>query len=276
MNIRKIIFISIILILYFISCNKNKSIETLEIEPNDNFEYAQFIDNDTIINGNFNNGVDIDYFKIHPTNGFIMNAILSVRNNLKFKIIDNTKTNIIFDIDTENILNYNGEIKIEDFIFYDDEYYLVLESEVEGKYKLKFSFNSKINFNKESEDNNSFNTADTIEYPNQKVYGYFIQNTNIYNNIQNNIKENLSKTNLIDIDMYKIINSTDINSEILIRTHYSDDIEILIFDKNKNFIKKSLNKIEINFNSKEEYFIALAYYNNKYIVDKYTIYYKFN
>ncbi|MBW5377133.1 DNA-binding protein, partial [Brachyspira pilosicoli] len=75
---------NIILIFTFIlsiSCSRNNNTTTVnEIEPNDNEEYAQFIESDISLKGSFNID-DIDYYHIKPTNGFIMNFGLYANND---------------------------------------------------------------------------------------------------------------------------------------------------------------------------------------------------
>ena len=77
--IKNIILIFMLILL--ISCNRNNNTNTVnEIEPNDNEEYAQFIESDISLKGSVKID-DIDYYHIKPTNGFIMNFGLYANNN---------------------------------------------------------------------------------------------------------------------------------------------------------------------------------------------------
>ena len=73
-----------------------------------------------------------------------------------------------------------------------------------------------------------------------------------------------------------IENKTDIDSSINIILEYKKDIDIILFDKDYNYIKKAKNKLILDFKSEDKYYIALMFYGEKYFIDRYSLYYEFN
>lgn len=286
LKINKII-ICFLIALFLFACSKaNKDItERDEIEPNDSHEYAQFIDSNILIKANLD-FEDIDYYKISPTNGFIMDFSIKAENyfdNIIFEILDNDAKKILFKIETKDILNYHGIIEMKDLILNENGFLFKLTSDKleenkKIKYDISFNFKNEYNFKNERENNDNFNKANIIDYPNQIIYGYFIKNYNgdINNNIDENIKPYLKNENIIDIDFYLIENETDINSSINIILEYKKDIDMILFDKDYNYIKESKNKLSIDFKSGQKYYIALIFYGDKYLIDRYKLYYNFN
>lgn len=286
LKINKII-ICFLIALFLFACSKaNRDItERDEIEPNDSHEYAQFIDSNILIKANLD-FEDIDYYKISPTNGFIMDFSIKAENyfdNIIFEILDNDAKKILFKIETKDILNYHGIIEMKDLILNENGFLFKLTSDKleenkKIKYDISFNFKNEYNFKNERENNDNFNKANIIDYPNQIIYGYFIKNYNgdINNNIDENIKPYLKNENIIDIDFYLIENKTDINSSINIILEYKKDIDIILFDKDYNYIKESKNKLYTDFKSGQKYYIALIFYGDKYLIDRYKLYYDFN
>lgn len=286
LKINKII-ISFLIALFLFACSKaNRDItERDEIEPNDSHEYAQFIDSNILIKANLD-FEDIDYYKISPTNGFIMDFSIKAENyfdNIIFEILDNDAKKILFKIETKDILNYHGIIEMKDLILNENGFLFKLTSDKleenkKIKYDISFNFKNEYNFKNERENNDNFNKANIIDYPNQIIYGYFIKNYNgdINNNIDENIKPYLKNENIIDIDFYLIENETDINSSINIILEYKKDIDMILFDKDYNYIKESKNKLYTDFKSGQKYYIALIFYGEKYLIDRYKLYYNFN
>lgn len=286
LKINKII-ICFLIALFLFACSKaNRDItERDEIEPNDSHEYAQFIDSNILIKANLD-FEDIDYYKISPTNGFIMDFSIKAENyfdNIIFEILDNDAKKILFKIETKDILNYHGIIEMKDLILNENGFLFKLTSDKleenkKIKYDISFNFKNEYNFKNERENNDNFNKANIIDYPNQIIYGYFIKNYNgdINNNIDENIKPYLKSENIIDIDFYLIENETDINSSINIILEYKKDIDMILFDKDYNYIKESKNKLYIDFKSGQKYYIALIFYGDKYLIDRYKLYYDFN
>ena len=286
LKINKII-ICFLIALFLFACSKaNKDItERNEIEPNDSHEYAQFIDSNILIKANLD-FEDIDYYKISPTNGFIMDFSIKAENyfdNIIFEILDNEAKKILFKIETKDILNYHGIIEMKDLILNENGFLFKLTSDKleenkKIKYDISFNFKNEYNFKNERENNDNFNKANIIDYPNQIIYGYFIKNYNgdINNNIDENIKPYLKNENIIDIDFYLMKNETDINSSINIILEYKKDIDIILFDKDYNYIKESKNKLSTDFKSGQKYYIALIFYGDKYLIDRYKLYYDFN
>ena len=286
LKINKII-ICFLIALFLFACSKaNRDItERDEIEPNDSHEYAQFIDSNILIKANLD-FEDIDYYKISPTNGFIMDFSIKAENyfdNIIFEILDNEAKKILFKIETKDILNYHGIIEMKDLILNENGFLFKLTSDKleenkKIKYDISFNFKNEYNFKNERENNDNFNKANIIDYPNQIIYGYFIKNYNgdIYNNIDENIKPYLKNENIIDIDFYLIENETDINSSINIILEYKKDIDMILFDKDYNYIKESKNKLYTDFKSGQKYYIALIFYGDKYLIDRYKLYYDFN
>ena len=286
LKINKII-ICFLIALFLFACSKaNRDItERDEIEPNDSHEYAQFIDSNILIKANLD-FEDIDYYKISPTNGFIMDFSIKAENyfdNIIFEILDNEAKKILFKIETKDILNYHGIIEMKDLILNENGFLFKLTSDKleenkKIKYDISFNFKNEYNFKNERENNDNFNKANIIDYPNQIIYGYFIKNYNgdIYNNIDENIKPYLKNENIIDIDFYLIENETDINSSINIILEYKKDIDMILFDKDYNYIKESKNKLYTDFKSGQKYYIALIFYGDKYLIDRYKLYYNFN
>ena len=286
LKINKII-ICFLIALFLFACSKaNRDItERNEIEPNDSHEYAQFIDSNILIKANLD-FEDIDYYKISPTNGFIMDFSIKALNyfdNIIFEILDNDAKKILFKIETKDILNYHGIIEMKDLILNENGFLFKLTSDKleenkKIKYDISFNFKNEYNFKNEIENNDNFNKANIIDYPNQIIYGYFIKNYNgdINNNIDENIKPYLKSENIIDIDFYLIENETDINSSINIILEYKKDIDMILFDKDYNYIKESKNKLSTDFKSGQKYYIALIFYGEKYLIDRYKLYYDFN
>ena len=286
LKINKII-ICFLIALFLFACSKaNRDItERDEIEPNDSHEYAQFIDSNILIKANLD-FEDIDYYKISPTNGFIMDFSIKAENyfdNIIFEILDNDAKKILFKIETKDILNYHGIIEMKDLILNENGFLFKLTSDKleenkKIKYDISFNFKNEYNFKNERENNDNFNKANIIDYPNQIIYGYFIKNYNgdINNNIEENIKPYLKSENIIDIDFYLIENETDINSSINIILEYKKDIDMILFDKDYNYIKESKNKLSTDFKSGQKYYIALIFYGDKYLIDRYKLYYDFN
>lgn len=286
LKINKII-ICFLIALFLFACSKaNRDItERDEIEPNDSHEYAQFIDSNILIKANLD-FEDIDYYKISPTNGFIMDFSIKAENyfdNIIFEILDNDAKKILFKIETKDILNYHGIIEMKYLILNENGFLFKLTSDKleenkKIKYDISFNFKNEYNFKNERENNDNFNKANIIDYPNQIIYGYFIKNYNgdINNNIDENIKPYLKNENIIDIDFYLIENETDINSSINIILEYKKDIDMILFDKDYNYIKESKNKLYTDFKSGQKYYIALIFYGDKYLIDRYKLYYDFN
>lgn len=286
LKINKII-ICFLIALFLFACSKaNRDItERDEIEPNDSHEYAQFIDSNILIKSNLD-FEDIDYYKISPTNGFIMDFSIKAENyfdNIIFEILDNEAKKILFKIETKDILNYHGIIEMKDLILNENGFLFKLTSDKleenkKIKYDISFNFKNEYNFKNERENNDNFNKANIIDYPNQIIYGYFIKNYNgdINNNIDENIKSYLKNENIIDIDFYLMKNETDINSSINIILEYKKDIDMILFDKDYNYIKESKNKLYTDFKSGQKYYIALIFYGEKYLIDRYKLYYDFN
>ena len=286
LKINKII-ICFLIALFLFACSKaNRDItERDEIEPNDSHEYAQFIDSNILIKANLD-FEDIDYYKISPTNGFIMDFSIKADNyfdNIIFEILDNEAKKILFKIETKDILNYHGIIEMKDLILNENGFLFKLTSDKleenkKIKYDISFNFKNEYDFKNERENNDNFNKANIIDYPNQIIYGYFIKNYNgdINNNIDENIKPYLKSENIIDIDFYLIENETDINSSINIILEYKKDIDMILFDKDYNYIKESKNKLYTDFKSGQKYYIALIFYGDKYLIDRYKLYYDFN
>lgn len=286
LKINKIIICFLIALFLFACSKSNRDItERNEIEPNDSHEYAQFIDSNILIKANLD-FEDIDYYKISPTNGFIMDFSIKAENyfdNIIFEILDNEAKKILFKIETKDILNYHGIIEMKDLILNENGFLFKLTSDKleenkKIKYDISFNFKNEYNFKNEIENNDNFNKANIIDYPNQIIYGYFIKNYNgdINNNIDENIKPYLKSENIIDIDFYLMKNETDINSSINIILEYKKDIDMILFDKDYNYIKESKNKLSTDFNSEQKYYIALIFYGDKYLIDRYKLYYDFN
>ena len=274
---KTIIFLLIILIIF--SCNKNNIIERNEIEPNDTPEYAQFVDSNILIKANLKSE-DIDYYNISPTNGFIMDFSIKAknRNNINLEILDENAKKSLFKIETKDILNYNGKIEMKYLILREDKFFFKLTSEEKNEFDYNISFNFKNEYtNKtETEINDNFQSANIIDYPKQIIYGYFLKNYNEKIAIDEKIKPYLKNENIIDIDFYLIENKTDIDSSINIILEYKRDIDIILFDKYYNYIKKAKNKLSADFKSEDKYYIALAFYGEKYSIDRYSLYYEFN
>ena len=286
LKINKIIICFLIALFLFACSKSNRDITGRdEIEPNDSHEYAQFIDSNILIKANLD-FEDIDYYKISPTNGFIMDFSIKAENyfdNIIFEILDNDAKKILFKIETKDILNYHGIIEMKDLILNENGFLFKLTSDKleenkKIKYDISFNFKNEYNFKNERENNDNFNKANIIDYPNQIIYGYFIKNYNgdINNNIDENIKPYLKNENIIDIDFYLIENETDINSSINIILEYKKDIDMILFDKDYNYIKESKNKLYTDFKSGQKYYIALIFYGDKYLIDRYKLYYDFN
>ena len=275
----KKLYITIFLLIIF-SCNKNNIIERNEIERNDNPEYAQFVDFDILIKAKLSSE-DIDYYNISPTNGFIMDFSIKAENhnNINLEILDENAEKSLFKINTKDILNYNGKIEMKDLILREGKFFFKLTSEEarnEFNYNISFNFKNEYINKTETEINDNFQSANTIDYPKQIIYGYFLKNYNEKINIDENIKPYLKNENIIDIDFYSIENKTDIDSSINIILEYKKDIDIILFDKDYNYIKKTKNKLSADFKSEEKYYIALTFYGEKYLIDRYSLYYDFD
>lgn len=247
-----------------------------EIEPNDTLEYSQFIDTDTHINGSFNDSNDIDYYHISPTNGFAMDFAVSVYNrnaNIRLELLGSNS--ILFKLNSKDILDYNSAINLDDVFFNENDYFLKLESDTEAKYELKFIFKNNIIVNNETEPNDILSNADDIDSPNELIYGYFIKNSPAIT-IDSYIKPYIKTYNIVDIDCYKIENSTDIDTSINIILNDAEDIDIVLFDENFNYIKSSKDRASLNFLHNQTYYAVLICYGDKYTAKRYSIHYEFN
>ncbi len=289
MHLKKLYIKELIFIIFLLTtCSYDKNnivIEKNEIEPNDSPEYAQFIDSDVLIKASLDLE-DTDYYNISPTNGFIMDFSIKTVNyvnniNIILEILDENFEKSLFKINTKDILNYNGKIEMKDLILNQKRLFLKLTSEgelkdktYETRYDISFNFKNEYLYKNENEINDNFNEANIIDYPNQIIYGYFFKNYNT--NINENIKPYLKNDNIIDIDFYSIENTTDIDSSINIITKYKKDIDIILFDKDYNYIKEAKNKLTADFKSEDKYYIALIFYGEKYLIDRYSLYYNFN
>lgn len=278
-RLKKTIILLLIILIIF-SCDKNNAIERKEIEPNDNPQYAQFVDSNILIKAKLSSE-DIDYYNISPTNGFIMDFSIKAesRNNINLEILDENAEKTLFKINTKDILNYNGKIEMKDLILRGYKFFFKLlceESKNEFNYNISFNFKNEYMNKTETEINDSFESANTIDYPKQIIYGYFLKNYDSKIEIDENIKPYLKNENVIDIDFYSIENKTDIDASINIILEYKKDIDIILFDKDYNYIKKTKNKLSTDFKSEDKYYIALAFYGDKYSIDRYSLYYEFN
>lgn len=268
----------IILLLVILSCRNNRenniiSVNRDEIEPNDSFEYSQFIDTSTSINAGFQSDEDIDYYQIKPTNASVMNlTVYANKLDINLTLMSSSNSNVI-NINTKDIENYRGFIELKDFMFYDDTYFLKLSSDKEGKYDLRFDLKNDYFPSNEIEPNNNINAANTINYPNELVYGYFLYNDF---NIDENIKPYIKNSDITDIDFYEIRNDTDINTSINIILEYSKDIDMLLFDENYNYIKRGISRLSTSFEAGSKYYIALVCFGSKSMIERYTLHYEFN
>ena len=249
---------NIILIFTFIlsiSCSRNNNTTTVnEIEPNDNEEYAQFIESDISLKGSFNID-DIDYYHIKPTNGFIMNFGLYANNdsNIVLEFYNKENRDIVFRVETKNAKNYFGNIELKNILLNEKEYLLKLTSEDNIDYNLKLNFSDDYKYKNGNEYNDNILYAEEIEYPNQKINGFFIKKDLV---LDEKIKPYLKNYNIIE---------------------YKEDIEIILFDENYNYIRKEINKIDnISFSKNKEYYIALVYYGDKYLIEQYILHYEFS
>ncbi|WP_157151857.1 DNA-binding protein [Brachyspira sp. SAP_772] len=267
--------ILILMLILLISCNRNNNTSTVnEIEPNDNEEYAQFIESDISLKGSLIID-DIDYYHIKPTNGFIMNFGLYANNdsNIVLEFYNKENKDILFKIETQKAKDYFGNIELKNIVLKQNEYLLKLTSEDEIDYNLKLNFSDDYKYKNEYNNNNIF-YAEEIGYPNQKINGFFIKKDLVLDEV---LKPYLKNYNIIDIDFYRIKNETDIDSYINIILEYKEDIEIILFDENHNYIRKAVNRIDnINFSKNREYYIALIYYGEKYLIEQYILYYEFS
>lgn len=266
-----------------LSCSNNTNENTTsniiskdEIEPNNTIEYSQFIDADTHINASFNNSSDIDYYHISPTNGFAMDFSISIANKdaaVQLELFNSNNTSL--KLNTKDILNYDSIINLKDILFEDSNYFLKLNSDLESKYELKFTFKNNFIVNNEKEPNNTLSSSDYIKSPNEHVYGYFIKSSSNIT-IDEILKPYIKPQNIVDIDCYKIENPTDINTSIDIILHDADNADMILFDENFNYLKYGNNNISSDFQSGKVYYIALICYGDKSITKRYSIHYKFN
>ncbi len=164
LKINKIIICFLIALFLFACSKSNKDItERDEIEPNDSHEYAQFIDSNILIKANLD-FEDIDYYKISPTNGFIMDFSIKAENyfdNIIFEILDNDAKKILFKIETKDILNSHGIIEMKDLILNENGFLFKLTSDKlevnrKIKYDISFNFKNEYNFKNERENNDNF------------------------------------------------------------------------------------------------------------------------
>lgn len=274
-----LLFIAVLII----SCSNNTAesdasniISKNEIEPNNSIEYSQFIDTDTHINAGFNDLNDIDYYHISPTNGFAMDFYISIANkNADVQLELLNANNTLFKFNTKDILDYNSVLNLKDILLEETNYFLKLNSDLESKYELKFIFKNNIVINNEKEPNDALNNADSINSPNDPIYGYFIKSDSDIA-IDDILKPYIKTQNIIDIDCYKIENSTDINASINIILQDADNADMILFNENFNYLKHGNNNISLDFQSGKVYYIALICYGNKSIIKRYTLHYKFN
>ena len=275
-----LLFITVLIL----SCSNNTNENNIsniiiknEIEPNNTIEYSQFIDADTHINAGFNNSSDIDYYHISPTNGFAMDFNISIENKdaaVQLELLNSSST--LLKLNTKDILNYDSVINLKDILFENTNYFLKLTSDSESKYELKFTFKNNFIVNNEKEPNNTLMNSDYIKLPNEPIYGYFIKS---YSNItiDDTLKPYIKPQNIVDIDCYKVENSTDISTSINIILSDADNADMILFDENFNYLKHgNNNNVSSDFQPKKVYYIVLICYGDKSITKRYSIHYKFN
>ena len=138
------------------------------------------------------------------------------------------------------------------------------------------SYGNNFIVNNEKEPNNTLMNSDYIKSPNEPIYGYFIKS---YSNItiDDTLKPYIKPQNIVDIDCYKVENSTDISTSINIILSDADNADMILFDENFNYLKHgNNNNVSSDFQPKKVYYIVLICYGDKSITKRYSIHYKFN
>lgn len=248
-----------------------------EIESNDTMEYAQFIDSNIFIEGSLKNLEDIDYYKISPTNGFIMDFNFKTlkKYSVQVELLNFAGKSLIY-INSRDIKNYNGNIFISNFLMMNDYYYIKLQTDKDYgiiKYDMDINIKSGYPFFYESEPNDNFENANNILSFEKPVEGAFLKKSL---EEDKRLKDYIDFENVSDIDVYKIENATDIQSDIEVVMNYAylKDTVMLIFDKDYNLIKSSTGVADLDFKPKDKYYIVVYLKGNNSILSHYTIKYR--
>ena len=263
------------IIIFIASCandySENKS-SIKEIEPNSRIEYAQFIDKSSTINATISNTEDVsdvDYYMINSDNSlfisFNFNA-KSKKDDVIIEIIEDKK--VIATLKSEYIKNYFGNISSPIYKLKENSsYHISIKSsnnkDLSLEYSIKFNFYNDLIENKEIENNNFFSTAQKIINFDNIYKGNFIKYSDIIY-IDEAIKTNLDSNNIIDIDIFKIENTTDIDSNIKIELKYKQNARILLFDENYLLKNQSKYNIKSTWSKNETLYIVLLLEDEKY------------
>lgn len=282
MNKFGILFFIIILITSCSNDNSEHPSRVKEIEPNSEIEYAQFIDKSSTINATISNTEgtsDVDYYMISSVNSLFISFSFnssSKKDDIIIEIIEDEK--IIATLKSEYIKNYDGDISSPIYKLKENSIYYISIKLADNKdllleYSIKFDFYDTLIENNEIENNNSFKTAQKIINFGNVYSGSFIKYSDtIY--IEDAIKTNLASDNIIDIDIFKIENTTDIDSSIKIEFKHKLNATVLLFDENYFLKGQSKYSIKSKLSKNENIYIVVLLedyrYNNAH---KYSISY---
>lgn len=256
-----------------ISCSDDKVIK--EIEYNGDNENAQYIDKPSTIKGLLDNSKeekDVDIYRLVHSNDYILSLSIKQNKNAQVHVS-------VSSVNGRNIfsLTRNNNIKIPLYNIKERDVFLKLESDANEKiaYTLKIDFIEDYYNEKEVEANNTFNDAINILSPNTVLEGSFVKIEHA-DKLPNQVITNISFDNILDVDIYRLKNPTDMNVHIDINVELDtrDKLDILLFDSRYNLISKQRsNSIPLSFGGGSVYYAVLVYYSDINEFKPYKLYY---
>ena len=256
----KYIILFITLYMFSISCKNTDDFSVKELEPNNDFANAQFVERSMFIEGDIISN-DVDYYHIKSTDALYFSFDIKTsfyKVPLVFDIIENEK--VISRVNTSNIKNYDGNINFSPYkIDSEKKYYLNISytGETDNKMYYHLMVNLYTNFTtkKEIEPNNTFSLAEELISPNTKLEASFIKS--------------VINDDIVDIDIYKVKNvlNKDINMDITL--HYKDKsrVKMVLFDESYSYLLENNSSIKHAFPSDSVFYIMVSLKES----DNYTI-----
>ncbi len=248
----KYIILFVTLYIFAISCKDTDDFSVKEIEPNNDFDNAQFVDNSVFIEGDILNN-DIDYYHIKSSDALYFSFDIKTsfyKVPLVFDIIENEK--VISRVNTGDIKKYDGNINFPAYkIDSEKNYYFNISyaSKADNKmyYHLMVNFYTNFITKKEIEPNNTFSLAQDLISPNTKLEGSFIKSV-------------VNNDSIVDVDVYKIENvlNKDINMDIIIDYKDKSKVKMVLFDDNYNYIIEDNYNIKYAFPSNSVFYIMIS------------------
>ena len=264
----KYIILFITIFMFSISCKDTDDVSVKEIEPNDDFANAQFVDSSMFIEGYILNN-DIDYYHIKSSDALYFSFDIKTsfyKVPLVFDIIENGK--VISRVNTADIKNYDGNINFPAYkIDSEKNYYFNISyaGEADNKmyYHLMVNFYNNFITKKETEPNNTFALAQELISPNIKLEGSFTKSV-------------INDDDIVDVDVYKVENVLNKDMRIDINIDYKDKskVKMVLFDKNYNYLIENNYSIKYAFPSNSVFYIMISLKESDYYALPYHLEYK--